>query len=372
MSGGLRYMWKGAGLGCGKCTRLLGFAVLSLAMLETAAGPAEGQLQDKKEKDKLTAPAVRDNKDQEKQKTELQPKPAPARGVRLPAAPNQGIIAPPPVAVPGMALPAVRIMPAQAGFIQGRVLAVPAPAAGQAVQFVDVQRANVAMFEKQIAPQMRQLYRSELHFVRAACNLSKAEYDQLSRECEPALKAATSELATVWNGPAAIRSAANNSPRAALSKEMAKSVRKVLPPEKAALYQKEVALREEARKKTIVNGLVARLDATLMLNADQRTKIEQVLNKHWSTLAHEPRMLMQGNRFFPRIPDEEVVEILTAAQRDEWNRLPKGNINYGLNLGFIQGFEEVEEIDEVGIVAPIPPPPPPAKDVRQPKPRPKS
>jgi hypothetical protein len=371
MTGGLRYIWKATGSGCGKSARLLGFAVLSLAMLETAVGPAKGQLQDNKEKDKVTAPAVRDKKDQAKQKTPLEPKPAPARGVLLPAVPNQGIVAPPPVAVPGVAIPAMRIMPAQAGVVQGRVL-MPVQAAGQAVQFVDVQRANVAMFEKQIAPQMRQLYRSELHFVRAACNLSKSEYDQLSRECEPALKAATSELATVWNGPAAIRSAANNSPRVTLSKEMAKSVRKVLPPEKAALYQKEVALREEARKQTIVNGLVARLDATLMLNADQRTKIEQILNKHWSTLAHEPRMLMQGNRFFPRIPDEEIVEILTAAQRDEWNRLPKGNINYGLNLGFIQGFEEVDEIDEVGIVAPIPPPPPPAKDARQPKPGPKS
>ncbi len=348
--------------------RLFGFAVLALAMLELAIGAAEGQLPQNKEAEKEKAPAV-----PKAARDITVPRPAPAPGIVLPPLPAAGLRAAPAIAVPGMAVPAVRALPAPVGLIQGRVLAVQPPPAGQAgLQFVDVQQANVAMFEQQIGPQMRQLYRSELHFVRAACNLNKSEYDQLSKECEPALKSTTTELAKMWNGPGAIRTGADNNPRALLSKEMARYVSKALPPEKAALYQKEVVQREEAQKKTIVTGLVAKLDGILLLNASQRTKVEQILKDHWKEYAHEPRILMQGNRFFPRIPDEQILAVLTEAQRDEWNRIPKGNINYGLNFNFVQGFDEVDVIDEVELVAPIAPPPPIEKNAKLARPGPKS
>ena len=351
MIGGLRRTQTTPGFPRREASHFVGFALLALALVGASFGSAEGWGQEVQLKEKA----------KEAPKAQSKPKQGP-------------VAVPPPVQGEKMAVPAVRLLPAApAVMVPGQAIAAPPPRAaamGVGLQFADAQRANLVLFEQQIGPQMKQLYRSEMHFLRVTCQLNKAEFELVSKECDTALKTTTSELAKVWNGPGAIRSSSDNNPRSMLSKEIAKCVQKALPAKQAALYEKELALREEAQKKTIVNGLVAKLDGILMLSVDQRAKIEKILKDHWASFAHEPRILMQGNRYFPRIPGEEISEVLTAAQRDEWNRIPKGNINYGFNIGIVQGFDDVDDFAVEELV--VPPPPPPAKNADKAKAGPKS
>ena len=50
----------------------------------------------------------------------------------------------------------------------------------------------------------------------------------------------------------------------------------------------------------------------------------------------------------------------------------QGNINYGLNLGVIQGFDGEEEFVGVDFAVPVAPPPPVVKDAKLARPGPKS
>jgi hypothetical protein len=303
--------------------RGLGFLLLTVGMLQFSSGAADAWFQDDKTKtDKVPV-----------QVKPAQPKAAQAKPADVKAKEKARGAAP-------VVAPAIRVRGQQA---------VPA------MQMGNAQLANLRMFEEQITPQVRQLYRSELHLLRIACQLTKPEFDRVAKDGEEALKATVKELAKHWNGQIRNGATTDNNPRAILAKELMHAVQKNLSPEQAKIYQNEIDLRAEAQKRTIVNGLVAKLDGILMLNADQRVQIEKILKAHWKDYMHEPRILMAGNRFFPRLPDDEILAVLSEAQKDEWNRLPKGNINYGLNLGMVHGFEEEEVFaDEVARPAPAP------------------
>jgi hypothetical protein len=212
-------------------------------------------------------------------------------------------------------------------------------AAQQALRQLVQDKAVVQQLEQQFAPQFRQLYRTELHFLRLVCQPTKPQYEKIAADTEPALKAATRDFALKMRQGRAIESF---DPRTLLTDALAQAVRTTLSPEQAARYQEELDQRAAARKRFVLRNLVAKVDKVLLLTAEQRDKLGALLEDNWKESWNQPQMLMHGH-YFPPMPDVEMRLLLTEAQRNVWAGVQK-NVRFGFDLGIVQGIEIEDEV----------------------------
>jgi hypothetical protein len=205
--------------------------------------------------------------------------------------------------------------------------------------------AVVQQFEQQFAGQFRQLYRTELHFMRVVCQPTKQQYDKIAADAEPALKATIKKLAVNMRGKMAVE---ESDPRAPIVDALAKSVRTTLSPEQAARYQKELDQRAAARKQVALLNLVAKVDKVLVLTTEQRDQLAKVLENKWPKSWNQPEMLqvlMWNDQYFPqKMPDTEILLILTENQKTVWRGIPKVDVRFGFHLGIVQGIEVGDEV----------------------------
>src|SRR5207245_1580194 len=110
--------------------------------------------------------------------------------------------------------------------------------------------------------------------------------------------------------------------RTPIADAVAKLVRTTLSPEQAARYQEELGKRPAARKRAAVLNLVVHVDKVLVLTPEQRDKLGKILEKKWHDSWNSTQMLMYGDRFFPPMPDAEILPILTDAQKTVWRGIP--------------------------------------------------
>jgi hypothetical protein len=195
-------------------------------------------------------------------------------------------------------------------------------------------------FEQQFGPQLRQLYRTELHFLRMVCQPTKQEYEKIAADGEPALKEISTKLAQNARG----LSNEQSDPRTPVTTALAKAVRTTLSPEQAARYQKELEQRAAARRQVVLLNLVAKIDKVLVLTADQRAKLGEVLEKNWNESWNQPQLLMYGAQYMPQMPDAKILPLLTQTQQTVWRGIQKVNVRFGINLGILQGMELEDEV----------------------------
>ena len=200
---------------------------------------------------------------------------------------------------------------------------------------LDQQDAMVQQFEQQFAPQFRQLYRTELHFVRLVCQPTKQQFENISADGEPALKETIKKFAMSMRGAAMVQS----DPRTPIADALAKSVRATLSAEQAARYQAELDHRAVARKRVALLNLVANIDKILLLSPEQREQLSEILEKNWNESWNQTQMLMYMGQSFPQMPDVRILAILTETQKSVWRGISKGNVRFGFNLGMVQGIE---------------------------------
>src|SRR4051794_27639754 len=62
-----------------------------------------------------------------------------------------------------------------------------------------VNDAQVQQWEQQYGPQLRQLLRTELHFMRLVCQPTKQQYEKIAADGEPAIKEAIRSLVVAAN-----------------------------------------------------------------------------------------------------------------------------------------------------------------------------
>jgi hypothetical protein len=201
--------------------------------------------------------------------------------------------------------------------------------------------AQIRQFEQQYGPQFRILYKTELHFMRSVCQPTKQQFEKIAADGEPALKATIRKFAQeTRNG-----SFNNQSdPRTPIADALVKVVRTNLSPEQAARYQKELDERIAARKRAAALNLVAQLDKALVLTPEQRAKLSKVLESKWNASWNDLQILMYGRQFFPRMPESEILPILTEAQTTVWRRMPKQSISFGGFNGLVQVIQLEEEV----------------------------
>jgi len=188
-----------------------------------------------------------------------------------------------------------------------------------------------AQAEEQFAGPFRVLYKTELHFMRLVCQPSKLQFERIAADGQVGLKAAIKKFASemrVFGAGFVIAKTQAFDLRKPITDALLQSARKVLTPEQAARYQKELDLRTAARKQMAVLNLVAKVDNLLVLTPAQRQQLGKILEKHWKDSWSKESMLMFGSQSWPRIPDAEVCPILTDVQRDIWQRLNKDEADF--------------------------------------------
>jgi hypothetical protein len=216
----------------------------------------------------------------------------------------------------------------------------------------DPNEAFAQQFEGQFGKQFQHLYRSELHLLRVICKLTKPQYEKVAADGEPALKATKQKFLGYWRdqqqGKWDQSRKGQADPRETLSAELEKALQKTLTPEQAAAYKKERDLRNAAQRRAVVKTLIVMMDRQLVLSAEQRDKIHEVLTKNWNDSWYTYVVRFGGN-YFPAMPDAKILPILNDDQKTIWNGIGKANIFfgfYGLNMGNVGEFEETWD-DEV-------------------------
>jgi hypothetical protein len=202
---------------------------------------------------------------------------------------------------------------------------------------MDQEELMVREAEQQLAPHFRQSYRTELHFMRLLCQPSKQQYERIAADGEPVLKETIKKFAVI-----AYRQVEKPYPRELIADALLKLVRTTLSPEQAARYQKELDQRSAARKRAVVQNLVAKVDHALVLTAEQRGKLAEILENNWQDSWNKTQLFMYDQPF-PNMPDAKILPILTETQRIVWQSIPK-SVNFGFDLGTVRGIELEEEV----------------------------
>jgi hypothetical protein len=307
-------------------------AVAALALLPYLADPAE---------DPMPAQDAPPKVEVLDQKAAAPAKPAPAAEKK--SAPPAKAAQPAKVIA---VAPAKVVQPAQ------KKAAAPAKAAAPGPKKPDDQNeALTQQFEQQFGKQFQHLYRTELHLLRVVCKLTKPQYQKVAADGEPALKATKQKFLGYWRNQQQGRwdhsGSAQADPRETLSAEMEKALQKTLTLEQAAAYKKERNLRTAAQRRAVVKTLIVMMDRPLVLSAEQRDKIHEVLDKSWNDSWYTYVVRFGGN-YFPAMPDAKILPILNDNQKSIWNGLQKPNIMYGfygLDMGNVGEFEETWDDD---------------------------
>jgi hypothetical protein len=224
--------------------------------------------------------------------------------------------------------------------VPGRALAgIPPPVPDNVAK---AQAARVKVLEQRFASSFRQMYKMELHLMRLTCQPSKQQFERIAADGEPALHAAIKEYVQRMTGRV-IGPRSQSDPRKPIVDALLKSVRAVLSPEQAARYQKELELRAAARKRMALRNLVAKLDKVLLLTPQQREQLSKILESHWTDSFNDVRMFQYGQLYFPKMPEQDIVPILTSDQKEVWNVLHKRVVNFG----FYMSSPSVDVGDEV-------------------------
>ena len=194
----------------------------------------------------------------------------------------------------------------------------------------DVNDAMAQQFEQQFGPQFRRLCKMELHFMRTVCQPTRPQYEKIAGDAEAAMTETIRKYAAIWHG------GVNNDqsdPQTPIADAIAKSVRANLTPDQATRYQKELDQRAAARKRVTLLNLVAAVDNVLVLSAEQRARLGAVLETNWDASWDHPQWLFNLWYYFPPMPDDKIMPLLTENQKAAWRGIPKGAIRFGFNPG---------------------------------------
>ncbi len=233
----------------------------------------------------------------------------------------------------------------------------------------DPNEAFAQQFEQQFGKQFQHLYRTELHLLRVVCKLTKPQYQKVAAAGEPALKATKQKFLGYWRnqqqGKWDRSGKGQADPRETLSAELEKALQRTLTPEQAAAYKKERDLRTAAQRRAVVKTLIVMMDRHLVLSAEQRDKLHEVLDKNWNDSWYT-YVVRYGGNYFPAMPDAKILPLLNDDQKAIWNGMQKPNIFfgfYGLGIGDVAEFEETWDDDKPAKPAQ---PTPEKKSVKQP------
>ena len=206
-------------------------------------------------------------------------------------------------------------------------------------------RNALKQFEAQFGRHFDQVIKTELHFIRVVCQPTRKQYDALASDGKLIRTKVLNKFAMVQQGMnQGIQSSSDNNTRKPVSDDLLASAKRHLTPDQVAKYEIELMARNNARKDVTVLATAAKLDRKLVLNADQRAQITKVLAENWDESWGSMQMMMHGGDSFPNVPDQKVIPILTATQKNVWRTVNQQNrVFWGFNVGMDQGIAIADE-----------------------------
>ncbi|MBM3969478.1 MAG: hypothetical protein FJ302_06400 [Planctomycetes bacterium] len=206
----------------------------------------------------------------------------------------------------------------------------------EAKKEVDARDAQIDAQLQQWIPQFTQQYRpiltTELNFIRQVCDLTPEQRPKIKTASEATLKEAATKMAEFQGGMMRDGSRAQNqqpNPQQTIRESITKVLQDTLTPGQMAKYKTEVAQRTALRKRAAIQGVVARLDGTLCLSAQQRDKITESITAGWQDKWEQWLMLsIYGDQYFPVVPDQHIATHLDADQKSVWSGLQKIEFGY--------------------------------------------
>jgi hypothetical protein len=208
------------------------------------------------------------------------------------------------------------------------------PAGAVAAQPAAALDAQAAQYFESFRP----MFRAEYYFIKNGCNLSRDQRKELAGTGERVTRAAA--RAFVEAQQKMMRGGwrpASESPDAHkfIEDEVSRSIATLLTSEQKSLYRLELGERAASRRQVFIDNFVAKLDADLVLTADQRDKLARALAANWNDSWGQSLQLLQNlENFFPNIPDQVVAPLLTENQKAVWRRIPRNqNVFWGFSIG---------------------------------------
>ncbi|MFM9962216.1 MAG: hypothetical protein ACKV2Q_13460 [Planctomycetaceae bacterium] len=201
---------------------------------------------------------------------------------------------------------------------------------------VDAREAQIDAQVQQWIPQFTQQYRpiltTELNFIRQVCDLTPEQRPKIKTAGEATLKEAVVKMAEFQGAMMRGGFRGQNQqpdPQKTIRESIAKALQDTLTPEQMAKYKAEATQRTALRKRAAIRCVVARLDGTLCLTADQRDKITQSITAGWQDKWEQWLALsVYGDQYFPMVPDQHVATHLDADQKSVWGGLQKVEFGY--------------------------------------------
>jgi hypothetical protein len=194
-------------------------------------------------------------------------------------------------------------------------------------------------FEQQFKRQFGSVMKAELFFLNSTCQTTAEQRQPLKIASDTALSKVVKRFVDIqkkmnnggfdWNTP-------SPDPRRHMQDELVIVAKQNLFAEQVALYEAEIAKRVENRRRTSILNVVARLDDELILTAEQRTKLTAELTRRWKAADQQQmEIFVQGEHYFPNIPEQFVTGALNDRQKEIWRGLGRsGNIFFGIgNFG---------------------------------------
>lgn len=219
-----------------------------------------------------------------------------------------------------------------------------------------VELGNTDPFVQQFMPQFRYLLKTELRFLRSVCQPDPQQYQLIQTAGEASLKDAVTNFADIQRKMQLGGFQAGNQPvwpdpRQVIATGLMQSVKATLSPEQAQRYEQELDRRAAARRRAARLNLITKLDKDLVLSAQQRGQLNEILAAHWNDAwVQQLEVFLYGDQYLPMLSDDQVLPILNARQTEIWQGLPKQqNTIWGwAGFGFLQlNMEDEIPADEI-------------------------
>lgn len=179
--------------------------------------------------------------------------------------------------------------------------------------------------------EFRAMLKPELLFLRKVCEPSEAEFRALSLSCDASLPEIARQFAAEQNEEeneeqneesdddqkrTQKRTIERKPLRQRIQEAVVQAAECQLTPEKWSEYSAELKLRTAHRKRVAILNLVTRLDHDLQLSSSQREQFAKLLEANWNDAWGQPLgTLADESNFMPSLPENDVVAILSPAQR---------------------------------------------------------
>lgn len=223
-----------------------------------------------------------------------------------------------------------------AAAIEIEALAVPFVEALQGKLDLNADNPQMQQWVGQFTEQYRSLLGTELNFIRQMCDLTPEQRPKIKAAGEASVIEAARRMAAlqVRQMRGIVRDNSQPNPRQIIRDALAVVLKETLTPEQMAKYTEEATQRTALRKRAAILSVVARLDSTMCLTAEQRDKLIQSISSNWQDKWEQWLMMSAyGDQYFPAIPDALVVAHLNAEQKSVWSGLQKIDFGFWNNGG---------------------------------------